>query len=58
MKPTKKENQSVGALILLRRGNKILTGGIWRKSVEQSPNERPSRDCPSWGSIPYTVTKP
>ncbi|KRY62277.1 hypothetical protein T4D_6339, partial [Trichinella pseudospiralis] len=20
--------------------------------------ERPSRDCPTWGFIPYTVTKP
>ena len=27
MKPMKKEDQSVDALVLLRRGNKILTGG-------------------------------
>ena len=27
-------------------------------NVEQRLNERPSRDCPTWVSIPYTVTKP
>jgi hypothetical protein len=27
MKPKKKEGQNVGALVLFRRGNKILTGG-------------------------------
>ena len=27
----------------------------WRQSVEQK--ERPSRDCPTWGFISYTVTK-
>ena len=26
-------------------------------SVEQRLKEKPSRDCPIWGSIPYTVTK-
>jgi hypothetical protein len=30
---------------------------IWRQSMEQRLKERPSRDCPTWGSIPYTVTK-
>jgi hypothetical protein len=30
---------------------------IWRQSVEQSLKERPFRDCPTWGSIPYKVTK-
>jgi hypothetical protein len=27
-------------------------------AVEQKLKERPSSDCPIWGSIPYTVTKP
>ena len=31
---------------------------IWRQSVEQILKERPSRHCPTWGSIPYTTTKP
>ena len=30
---------------------------IQRQSVEQRLKERPSRDCPTWGSIPYTATK-
>jgi hypothetical protein len=25
--------------------------------VEKIPNERPSKNCPTWGSIPYAVTK-
>jgi hypothetical protein len=25
--------------------------------VEQRLKEKPSRDCPTWGNIPYTVTK-
>ena len=52
MKPKKKEDQSVDASVLIRRGNKILTGKIWRQSVEQRLKERPSRDCPTWESIP------
>ena len=27
-------------------------------TVEQRRKEKPSRDCPIWGSIPYTDTKP
>jgi hypothetical protein len=30
---------------------------IWRQSVEQRLKERASRDCPTWDSIPYAVTK-
>jgi hypothetical protein len=45
-------------LFLLRRGTKYSREGIQRQNVEQRPKERPSRDCPAWGSIPYTVTKP
>ena len=44
--------------MLLRRGNWILTGGIMGQNVEQSQKERPSRDCPTWRSIPYAVAKP
>jgi hypothetical protein len=43
--------------LLLRRGNKILTGGNTETSVKQRQNEMASRDCPSWGSTPYTYTK-
>jgi hypothetical protein len=49
----KKENQNIDASVILRRMNKILTGG----NVEKSLKERPSRDCPTWGSISYTATK-
>jgi hypothetical protein len=52
----KKEDQSVGALVLLRKKTKILQEQIW-SYVEQRLKERPSRDCPTWGFIPYTVTK-
>jgi hypothetical protein len=31
---------------------------IWRQSVEQRLKKRPSRDCPTWGFIPYIATKP
>jgi hypothetical protein len=30
---------------------------IQSKSEEQRLKEQPSRDCPTWESIPYTVTK-
>jgi hypothetical protein len=53
----KREDQSVDASLLLRRGKKILMGGNTEKSVKQRLKERPSRDCPTWRSIPYTVTK-
>jgi hypothetical protein len=31
---------------------------IHRQRVEERLKERTSRDCPTWGSILYTVTKP
>jgi hypothetical protein len=31
---------------------------IWGQSVEQRLKERPSRDCPTWGSITYTNPNP
>jgi hypothetical protein len=51
MKLKKKEDQSVDTLILLRRGNKIPMEGVIQSS-EQRLKEGPSRDCPTWGSIP------
>ena len=53
----KKEDQSVGTSVLFRR-TKYLQEQIWRLSVEERPKDRPSRDCPTWRLIPYTVTKP
>jgi hypothetical protein len=58
MKLHKKEDQSVGVSILLRRKSKYSQEQIWRLSVKQRLKERPRRDCPTWGSIPYTNTKP
>jgi hypothetical protein len=48
----------VWSLEALERGTKYLRKQIWRQCVEQRLKERPSKDCPTWGSIPYTVTKP
>jgi hypothetical protein len=58
MKLKKKEDQSVDASVLLRRGTKYSRKEVQRQSVEQRLKERPSRDCPTWGSIPYTLIKP
>ena len=57
MKLKKKEDQSVDASVLLRRGTKYSGEETWRQSVEQRLKERPSRDFPTWG-IPYTDMKP
>jgi hypothetical protein len=56
MKLKKKEDQSVDISVLLKRGSKYSCKEI--QSVEQNLKERPSSDCPTWESIPYTVTKP
>jgi hypothetical protein len=58
MQLKKKEEQSVDSLVLLRRGKKYSQEEIWRRSVEQRLKKRPSTECPIWGSIPYTVSKP
>jgi hypothetical protein len=52
LKLKKKEDQSVNASVLLKRGNKILTGEIRGQSVEQRLKEEPYRHCSTWGSIP------
>jgi hypothetical protein len=57
MKLKTKENQSVQASVLLRRGNKYLREERRSQGVEQRQKERPSRDYPTWGSIPYTNIK-
>jgi len=31
---------------------------MWTQSLEQRLKERPFRDCPTWGSIPYMTTNP
>jgi hypothetical protein len=38
----------------LERGTKYSREEIWRTNVEQRLKEMPSRDCPTWGPIPYT----
>jgi hypothetical protein len=49
MKLKKKDNQSMDASVLLRRGNKIpIREELQRQSVEQRLKERPFRDCPTW----------
>jgi hypothetical protein len=58
MKLKKKEEGSVNTLVLLRRGTKYPWEDIQTQSVEQRLQERPSRDSPICGFIPYTVTKP
>jgi hypothetical protein len=57
MKLNKKEDESVFASIHLKRITKFSQKQIWRESVEQRLKERPPRDYPTWGFIPYTVSK-
>jgi hypothetical protein len=42
----------------LEGGTKYPCEEIQRQSVDQRLKERPFRDCPTLGSIPYTVAKP
>jgi hypothetical protein len=49
MKLKKKEDQSMGTSVLLRRGTKYSCEEMPRQSVEQRLKERPSRDCTIWG---------
>jgi hypothetical protein len=57
MKLKKKEDHSVDTSIFLRRGIKIPRGRDTETKFGAETEERPSSDCPTWGSIPYTVTK-
>jgi hypothetical protein len=54
----KKEDRSIDVSGLLQGGTKYLEEKILSQSVEQRLKERPSRDCPSRGSISYIVAKP
>jgi hypothetical protein len=58
MKLKKKEDQNVAISILLRMGNKIPIEGVTETKFGAEMEEGPCRDCPTWGSIPYTTTKP
>jgi hypothetical protein len=58
VKLKKKEDQSVDTKSFLEGGTKYPWEELQRQSVEQRVKDRPSRDCPTWGSIPYIVTKP
>jgi hypothetical protein len=58
MKLKKKKDHNVDTSVLLRRGIKILMGGYKRQCLEQKLKDRSFSDCPTWGSFPYTVTKP
>jgi hypothetical protein len=51
MKLKKKEDQSVDTSILLRRGNNIPMERVTKCGADID-RMRPSRDCPTWGSIP------
>jgi hypothetical protein len=52
------------AQAICQNTSKILTQNcsclkeMWRQRVEQRWKERLSRDCPTWGFIPYADTKP
>jgi hypothetical protein len=57
MKLKKKEYQSVDTSVLLRKGNKIPLEGVTETKCGAQTEGKP-QDCPTWGSIPYTVAKP
>jgi hypothetical protein len=52
LKLKKKENQSVGALVLLRRGNKILTGGNIETKCGAETEGKPIQRLPHLGIHP------
>ena len=53
----KKEDQSVDALGLLRKGNKILTGGNMETKCGAEPEGKAIQRLLHLGFTPYTVTK-
>jgi hypothetical protein len=57
MRLKKKEDQNVDASVLLRKGNKILMGGNKETKCRAETEGKAIQGCPTWGSIPYTVTK-
>jgi hypothetical protein len=60
MKPKKKEDQKCGCFsTFFRRVNKLPTGGNMQTTYRAETEEtEESRDCPTWGSIPYIAAKP
>jgi hypothetical protein len=58
IKLKKKKDQSVDTSVLPRRGNKILMGGNTETKCGAETEGKAIRDCPTWGSIPYTDNKP
>jgi hypothetical protein len=53
MKLKKKDDQSVDASVLLRRGGgKILTGGNMETKCGTETKEKAIQRLPPWGSIP------
>jgi hypothetical protein len=54
----KKKDQSVDALILLKRGNKIPMEGVTETNFRVETEEMSIQNCPTWRSIPETTTKP
>jgi hypothetical protein len=53
----KNEDQSVDTSFLLRMGNKISMEGVRETKYGAEMKEGPSRDCPTWESIPSSATK-
>ena len=51
------QHQCVDSSFLLRRGE-ILTGDNIETNYWVETEEKPPRDCHTWGSIPYTMYKP
>jgi hypothetical protein len=58
MKLEKKEDLSVDASVLLRRGNKILMGGNTETKCGAETEGKAIQSLPHIGSIPYIVAKP
>ena len=57
MKLKKKKDRSVDTWFFLKRGNKIPIEGDTETKCGAETEGSPSSDCPTWGPIPYTVTK-
>ena len=54
----KKEDKSVDTPVLLRRGNKIPMEGVIETKYGVETEGMTIQKLPTWGSIPYTITKP
>ena len=53
----KNEDQGVDTLLLLGIGNKAPTEGATETEFGAETKDGPSRDCHTWGSIPYSAPK-